>query len=97
MRRRCWVDEANPACELFDNCNSLHTNAYDEVITAPTEECVRRAVAIRMAISKELGLNVNENPWQSFPWAGTRRLFAYRAAGQRRAGMRGRKIHASAC
>ncbi len=49
---------------LFDNCNSLHTNAYDEAITTPTEESVRRAVAIQMIITKELGLNFNENPWQ---------------------------------
>ncbi len=49
---------------LFDNCNSLHTNAYDEAITTPTEESVRRAVAIQMIINKELGLNYNENPWQ---------------------------------
>jgi methylmalonyl-CoA mutase len=49
---------------LFDNCNSLHTNAYDEAITTPTEESVRRAVAIQMIINKELGLNMNENPWQ---------------------------------
>jgi methylmalonyl-CoA mutase len=49
---------------LFDNCNSLHTNAYDEAITTPTEESVRRAVAIQMIITKELGLNFCENPWQ---------------------------------
>jgi methylmalonyl-CoA mutase len=49
---------------LFDNCNSLHTNAYDEAITTPTEESVRRAVAIQMIINKELGLNYTENPWQ---------------------------------
>ncbi len=49
---------------LFDNCNSLHTNAYDEAITTPTEESVRRAVAIQMIINKELGINFNENPWQ---------------------------------
>ncbi|MFI4959661.1 MAG: methylmalonyl-CoA mutase family protein, partial [Lysobacterales bacterium] len=49
---------------LFDNCNSLHTNAYDEAITTPTEESVRRAVAIQMIINKELGLNFHENPWQ---------------------------------
>ncbi|HET6434270.1 MAG TPA: methylmalonyl-CoA mutase family protein [Xanthomonadaceae bacterium] len=49
---------------LFDNCNSLHTNAYDEAITTPTEESVRRAVAIQMIINKELGLNICENPWQ---------------------------------
>jgi methylmalonyl-CoA mutase len=49
---------------LFDNCNSLHTNAYDEAITTPTEESVRRAIAIQMIINKELGLNYCENPWQ---------------------------------
>ena len=49
---------------LFDNCNSLHTNAYDEAITTPTEESVRRAMAIQLIINKELGLNFNENPWQ---------------------------------
>jgi methylmalonyl-CoA mutase len=49
---------------LFDNCNSLHTNAYDEAITTPTEQSVRRAVAIQLIISKELGLNFCENPWQ---------------------------------
>ncbi|MFT4197499.1 MAG: methylmalonyl-CoA mutase family protein [Pseudoxanthomonas sp.] len=49
---------------LFDNCNSLHTNAYDEAITTPTEDSVRRAVAIQMIINKELGLNFVENPWQ---------------------------------
>jgi len=49
---------------IFDNCNSLHTNAYDEAITTPTEESVRRAVAIQLIINRELGLNYNENPWQ---------------------------------
>jgi methylmalonyl-CoA mutase len=49
---------------LFDNCNSLHTNAFDEAITTPTEQSVRRAVAIQLVISKELGLNYCENPWQ---------------------------------
>ncbi|MFM7706387.1 MAG: fused isobutyryl-CoA mutase/GTPase IcmF, partial [Rubrivivax sp.] len=49
---------------IYDNCNSLHTNAYDEAITTPTEESVRRAVAIQMIINKELGLNFCENPWQ---------------------------------
>ncbi len=48
----------------FDNCNSLHTNAYDEALTTPTEECVRRAVAIQLIINRELGLNANQNPWQ---------------------------------
>ena len=49
---------------LFDNCNSLHTNAYDEAITTPTEESVRRALAIQMIINQELGLNKTQNPWQ---------------------------------
>ncbi|HEX7047556.1 MAG TPA: methylmalonyl-CoA mutase family protein [Gammaproteobacteria bacterium] len=49
---------------LYDNCNSLHTNAYDEAITTPTEESVRRALAIQLIINKELGLNKNENPIQ---------------------------------
>ncbi|MDM5332322.1 methylmalonyl-CoA mutase family protein [Ureibacillus composti] len=49
---------------LQDNCNSLHTNAYDEAITTPTEESVRRAMAIQMIITKELGLSKNENPLQ---------------------------------
>ncbi|HEX4459214.1 MAG TPA: methylmalonyl-CoA mutase family protein, partial [Polyangia bacterium] len=49
---------------LFDNCNSLHTNAYDEAITTPTEESVRRALAIQLVINKEFGLSKNENPTQ---------------------------------
>ncbi|MBF0297799.1 MAG: methylmalonyl-CoA mutase family protein [Oligoflexia bacterium] len=49
---------------IFDNCNSLHTNAYDEAITTPTEESVRRAIAIQLIINKELGLAKNQNPWQ---------------------------------
>ncbi|GAA3935177.1 methylmalonyl-CoA mutase family protein [Litoribacillus peritrichatus] len=49
---------------LVDNCNSLHTNAFDEAITTPTESSVRRAVAIQLIINKELGLNYCENPWQ---------------------------------
>ncbi len=49
---------------IYDNCNSLHTNAYDEAITTPTEESVRRALAIQMIINKELGLAKNENPLQ---------------------------------
>ena len=49
---------------LFDNCNTLHTNAYDEALTTPTEESVRRAVAIQLIINRELGLNKNQNPWQ---------------------------------
>jgi len=47
---------------IYDNCNSLHTNAYDEAITTPTEESVRRAVAIQMIINKELGMSKNQNP-----------------------------------
>jgi isobutyryl-CoA mutase len=49
---------------IYDNCNSLHTNAYDEAITTPTEESVRRAVAIQMIINHELGLAKNQNPNQ---------------------------------
>jgi methylmalonyl-CoA mutase len=49
---------------IFDNCNSLHTNAYDEAITTPTEESVRRAVAIQLILNRELGLNFCDNPWQ---------------------------------
>ncbi len=49
---------------IYDNCNSLHTNAYDEAITTPTEESVRRAMAIQLIINKELGLANNENPLQ---------------------------------
>lgn len=49
---------------IYDNCNSLHTNAYDEAITTPTEESVRRAMAIQMIITKEYGLAKNENPLQ---------------------------------
>ena len=49
---------------IYDNCNSLHTNAYDEAITTPTEESVRRAVAIQMIINHELGMAKNENPLQ---------------------------------
>lgn len=49
---------------LHDNCNSLHTNAYDEAITTPTEESVRRAMAIQLIITKEHGLTKNENPLQ---------------------------------
>ena len=49
---------------IYDNCNSLHTNAYDEAITTPTEESVRRAMAIQLIINKELGLAKNENPTQ---------------------------------
>ncbi|NNE55437.1 MAG: methylmalonyl-CoA mutase, partial [Flavobacteriales bacterium] len=49
---------------IYDNCNSLHTNAYDEAITTPTEESVRRAMAIQLIINHELGLAKNENPIQ---------------------------------
>jgi methylmalonyl-CoA mutase len=49
---------------IYDNCNSLHTNAYDEAITTPTEESVRRAMAIQLIINRELGLAKNENPNQ---------------------------------
>lgn len=49
---------------LFDNCNSLHTNAFDEAITTPTEDSVRRAVAIQLIINRELGMNMCENPLQ---------------------------------
>jgi methylmalonyl-CoA mutase len=49
---------------IYDNTNSLHTNAYDEAITTPTEESVRRAMAIQLIINRELGLNKNENPMQ---------------------------------
>ena len=49
---------------IYDNCNSLHTNAYDEAITTPTEDSVRRAIAIQMIINKELGLAKNQNPLQ---------------------------------
>jgi len=49
---------------IYDNCNSLHTNAYDEAITTPTEESVRRAMAIQMIINREFGMAKNENPMQ---------------------------------
>src|SRR5690606_12938402 len=49
---------------VYDNCNSLHTNAYDEAVTTPTEESVRRAIAIQLIIARELGLAKNENPLQ---------------------------------
>ncbi|MBF0547947.1 MAG: methylmalonyl-CoA mutase family protein [Candidatus Riflebacteria bacterium] len=51
-------------CAIYDNCNSLHTNAYDEAITTPTEESVRRAMAIQLIINRELGITKNENPLQ---------------------------------
>jgi methylmalonyl-CoA mutase len=49
---------------IYDNCNSLHTNAFDEAITTPTEQSVRRAMAIQLIINRELGLAKNENPMQ---------------------------------
>ncbi|NKN80641.1 methylmalonyl-CoA mutase, partial [Weissella cibaria] len=49
---------------IYDNCNSLHTNAYDEAITTPTEESVRRAIAIQLIINREFGMAKNENPLQ---------------------------------
>ena len=49
---------------IYDNCNSLHTNAFDEAITTPTEDCVRRAMAIQLIINREWGLAKNENPNQ---------------------------------
>ena len=49
---------------IYDNCNSLHTNAYDEAITTPTEDSVRRAMAIQLIINREWGLAKNENPNQ---------------------------------
>jgi methylmalonyl-CoA mutase len=51
-------------CAVYDNCNSLHTNAYDEAVTTPTEESVRRAMAIQLIINREWGLAKNENPIQ---------------------------------
>ncbi|HUX04484.1 MAG TPA: fused isobutyryl-CoA mutase/GTPase IcmF [Acidimicrobiales bacterium] len=51
-------------CAIYDNANSLHTNAYDEAVTTPTEDSVRRALAIQMIINKEWGLAMNENPLQ---------------------------------
>ncbi|KMY67834.1 methylmalonyl-CoA mutase [Desulfocarbo indianensis] len=51
-------------CAVYDNCNSLHTNAYDEAITTPSEDSVRRALAIQMIINREWGLSKNENPLQ---------------------------------
>src|SRR5699024_11384479 len=49
---------------IYDNCNSLHTNAYDEAVTTPTEESVRRALAIQLIINEEWGVAMNENPNQ---------------------------------
>ncbi|MEU7633408.1 fused isobutyryl-CoA mutase/GTPase IcmF [Nocardia sp. NPDC049220] len=49
---------------IYDNCNSLHTNAYDEAVTTPTEESVRRALAIQLIINREWGIAMNENPLQ---------------------------------
>src|SRR5262245_29822540 len=51
-------------CALYDNVNSLHTNAYDEAVTTPTEASVRRAMAIQLIINREWGLSMNENPLQ---------------------------------
>jgi len=51
-------------CALYDNANSLHTNAYDEAVTTPSEESVRRALAIQLVIDQEWGLSANENPLQ---------------------------------
>ena len=51
-------------CAIYDNCNSLHTNAYDEAVTTPGEESVRRALAIQLIINREWGLAMNENPLQ---------------------------------
>jgi methylmalonyl-CoA mutase len=51
-------------CAIYDNCNSLHTNAYDEAVTTPSEESVRRALAIQLIINREWGLAANENPLQ---------------------------------
>ncbi|MCG8616641.1 MAG: methylmalonyl-CoA mutase family protein, partial [Desulfobacterales bacterium] len=51
-------------CAIYDNCNSLHTNAFDEAITTPSEESVRRALAIQLIINREWGLANNENPLQ---------------------------------
>jgi methylmalonyl-CoA mutase len=51
-------------CAIYDNCNSLHTNAFDEAITTPSTESVRRALAIQMIINREWGLTKNENPYQ---------------------------------
>jgi methylmalonyl-CoA mutase len=51
-------------CALYDNCNSLHTNAYDEAVTTPSEDSVRRALAIQLIINREWGLSMNENPLQ---------------------------------
>src|SRR5437763_10414379 len=49
---------------IYDNCNSLHTNAYDEAVTTPSQESVRRAMAIQLIINREWGLSMNENPLQ---------------------------------
>jgi methylmalonyl-CoA mutase len=51
-------------CAVYDNANSLHTNAYDEAVTTPTAESVRRALAIQLVINREWGLSMNENPLQ---------------------------------
>jgi methylmalonyl-CoA mutase len=51
-------------CAIYDNCNSLHTNAYDEAVTTPSEDSVRRAMAIQLIINREWGLAMNDNPLQ---------------------------------
>ncbi len=53
---------------IYDNCNSLHTNAYDEAITTPTEESVRRAMAIQLIINKEFGLTMKRHPGTADRW-----------------------------
>ena len=60
----CLGEQYTALIAIYDNCNSLHTNAYDEAITTPTEESVRRAMAIQMIINKEFGLVKNENSMQ---------------------------------
>ncbi len=79
---------------LFDNCNSLHTNAYDEALTTPTEESVRRAVAIQLIINRELGLNKNQNPWSGIIRA---RLPHRPGRGGGLQGIRGASPSAAAC
>ncbi len=68
MHRKLTLMISAPPCRhlyaIYDNCNSLHTNAYDEAITTPTEESVRRAMAIQLIINRELGTAKNENPNQ---------------------------------
>ncbi len=79
MRRKSTSTISAPRLQalyaIYDNCNSLHTNAYDEAITTPTEGSVRRAMAIQLIINKELGLAKNENPLAGFlHYRGTDRL-----------------------